>query len=107
MEKLSFRTSADENGRIETIEIGGVLVLETAIELKNELVGVVDRLSSKVKITFIKVEEVDLAGVQLLVVFIREMDKLKVEYQIDWNLEEEQKELLINVGIGIELYMNN
>jgi anti-anti-sigma regulatory factor len=107
MEKLSFRTSADKSGRIETIEIGGLLVLETALELKDELVGVIDRLSSKVKITFFEVEEMDLSGVQLLVAFIRKMDKTKVEYQIDWKLEEEQKALFVNVGIGIELFMNN
>jgi anti-anti-sigma regulatory factor len=107
MEKLSFRTSADKSGRIETIEIGGLLVLETALELKDELIGVIDRLSSKVKITFFEVEEMDLSGVQLLVAFIRKMDKTKVEYQIDWKLEEEQKALFVNVGIGIELFMNN
>jgi ABC-type transporter Mla MlaB component len=106
MEKLSFRTSADKNGRIEMIEIGGLLVLETALDLKDELVGVVDRLSNKVKITFFEIPEMDLSGVQLLVAFIRKMDKMKVGYQIDWKLDQEQKTLFVNVGIGIELFMN-
>lgn len=107
MEKLKFRTSANKNGRIETIEIGGLLVLETAVELKDELVGIVDHLSSKVKITISDLEEIDLAGVQLLVAFIRNMDQKKVGYKIDWNLDEEQKALFVNVGIGTELFMKN
>lgn len=107
MEKLSFRTSADKDGRIEAIDIGGLLVLETALELKDELVGVADRLSNKVKITFFEVEEMDLSGIQLLITFFRKMDKMKVGYQIDWKLEQEQKMLFVNVGIGTELFMNN
>lgn len=106
MGKLSFRISADKNGRIERIEGGGLVVLETALELKNELVGISDRLSSKVKITILELEELDLSGVQLMVAFIRHMDKMKVEYQIDWNIDEDQKALFVNVGIGNELFMN-
>lgn len=106
MGKLSFRISADKNGRIERIEVGGLAVLETALELKNELVGISDRLSSKVKITILELEELDLSGVQLMVAFIRHMDKMKVEYQIDWNIDEDQKALFVNVGIGNELFMN-
>lgn len=106
MGKLSFRTSADKQGRIEAIEIGGLLVLETALELKNELVGVADRLNIKVKITIFELEEMDLSGVQLLVAFIRHLDNMKIEYQINWNLDEEQRALFVNVGIGNELFMN-
>ncbi len=106
MGKLSFRTSADKKGRIDGIEIGGLAVLETALELKNELVGISDQLSNKLKITILELEELDLSCVQLLVAFVRLMDKIKVEYQIYWNLDEEQKALFINVGIGNELFMN-
>lgn len=106
MGKLSFRTSADKQGRIEGVEIGGLLVLETAIELKNELLGIADRLNIKTKISFLELEEMDLSCVQLLVAFIRHMDKIKVEFQIDWNLNEEQRALFVNVGIENELFMN-
>lgn len=106
MGKLSFQTLADKQGRIEGVEIGGLLVLETAIELKNELVGILDHLNSKVKITISELEEMDLSGVQLLVAFIRHMDKMKIKYQIDWDLDEEQQLLFVNVGIGNELFMN-
>jgi len=106
MGKLSFRTLDDEQGRVEAIEVGGLLVLETAAELKNELVGIADRLSIKLKITVLELEEMDLSGVQLLVAFIRYIDKLKIEYQFVWNLDEEQKKLFVNVGVGNELFMN-
>lgn len=106
MGKLSFRTSADKQGRIVGIEIGGLAVLETALELKNELVGIADRLSTKVKITILELEELDLSVVQLLVALVRYMDKMKVKYTIYWNLDDEQKALFVNVGIGNELFMN-
>ena len=107
MEKLRFRTSADNNGRIETIEIGGFLVLETALELKNELVNISNRIHDEVKISMSELEEMDLPAVQLLVAFIRNMDQKKIKYQIKWDLEEDQRAFYKNVGLGDELYMNN
>jgi anti-anti-sigma regulatory factor len=107
MEKLRFRTSANKQGRIETIEIGGLLVLETALELKNELVGIVDGLSNKLKIIIVELEEMDLSCVQMLVAFVRHLDKKKIKFQIKWNLNEDEKAIFVNVGIGTELFMNN
>lgn len=107
MEKLRFLTQADENGRIETIEIGGLLVLETALELKSELVDIANRLSNNVKITICDLEEMDLSAAQLLVAFIRQMNQKELKFQIEWNIGKEQKSLFVNVGIGVELFMNN
>jgi len=107
MEKLRFRTSADNDGLIDTIEIGGLLVLETALELKNELVIVSNRISQEVKIRIGELAEMDLSSVQLLVAFMRNLDQKSIRYQIDWNLEEDQQAFFIHVGIGNELYMNN
>jgi anti-anti-sigma regulatory factor len=104
---LRFRTLADEHGRIETIEMSGLLVLETAQHLKNELIAILNRLSNKVIINIFELEEMDLSGVQLLVAFIRHMDQMKVNFHFNWNLDEEQKLLFVNVGIGTELFMNN
>jgi hypothetical protein len=33
------------------------------------------------------------------------MDQLKIRYQFDWQLNEEQKLLFSNVGVGSELFM--
>ena len=107
MEKLKFRALADEHGRIELIEIGGLIVLETAFKLKDELVAVVNNLSNHVIINIFELEELDLSGVQLLVAFIRKMDQMKINYRFNWNIEEEQKALFANVGLGIDLFMNN
>ncbi len=106
MEKLKFRVLAEDRGRIETIEIGGLVVLETAFQLKNELVAIENKLSSKVIINIFELEELDLSGVQLLVAFIRQMDQRKINYQFNWNIDEEQKALFSNVGLGNELFMN-
>lgn len=107
MEKLKFRALADECGRIELIEIGGLITLETAFQLKNELVAVVNNLSNHVIINIFELEELDLSGVQLIVAFIRQMDQMKINYRFNWNIEEEQKALFANVGLGIDLFMNN
>lgn len=107
MEKLKIHTLADNNGRIGTIEVGGMLNLETALELKNELVIHSKHLADEVKIRICELEEMDLPAIQLLVAFIRSMDQKKIKYKIEWSMEEEQKAFFINVGVGHELYMNN
>lgn len=107
MEKLKFRTLADESGRITSIELSGRLVLETSFQLKNELVAAVNNLNNNVIINIFELEDMDLSGAQLLIAFIRQMDHLKINYQFNWNIDEEQKSLFSNVGLGIELLMNN
>ncbi|MDP3432845.1 MAG: hypothetical protein Q8T04_07780 [Bacteroidota bacterium] len=107
MEKLKFLALADKHGKIERIDMGGLIVLETAFELKNELVAIENNLCDNVKITIFELEELDLAGVQLLVAFVRKMDQMKITYQFNWNIEEEQKALFTNVGLGVELFINN
>jgi anti-anti-sigma regulatory factor len=98
---------ADKHGKIERIDMGGLIVLETASKLKNELVAIENNLCDNVIINIFDLEELDLAGVQLLVAFIRKMDQMKINYQFNWNIKEEQKALFTNVGLGIELFMNN
>lgn len=107
MGKLRFLTSANKDGQIETIEIGGLLILETASELKNEFLKIVDHLSMELRIHIYDLEEMDLPGVQILVAFFRLMDKKKIAFQVLWTLEADQKEFFANLGIGVELYMNN
>lgn len=107
MEKLKFLALADKHGKIERIDLGGLIVLETAFQLKNELVAIENNLCDNVKITIFELEELDLAGVQLLVAFVRKMDQMKINCQFNWNIEEEQKALFINVGLGVELFINN
>jgi anti-anti-sigma regulatory factor len=107
MEKLKFLALADKHGKIERIDLGGLIVLETAFQLKNELVAIENNLCDNVIITIFELEELDLAGVQLLVAFVRKMDQMKINYQFNWNIEEEQKALFTNVGLGVELFINN
>ena len=106
MEKLLFRTLADDQGRIEKIEMGGLLVVETAHQLKNELVAIENRLSKNLIINIHELEEMDLSGVQLLIAFIRQANQKKVSYQFKWDIDKEMETLFLNVGIGVELFMN-
>ena len=107
MEKLRLHCLVDEQGRIETIEISGRLILETAFQLKDELVAIENKCSDKITIRIFELEEMDLSGVQLLKAFIRRMEQMKINCHFNWEIDEEQKLLFINVGIGAELFMNN
>lgn len=107
MSKLRLLTSANKDGQIETIEISGLLILETALELKNEFLRITDRLNMELIIAVKELEEMDLPGVQVLVAFFRLLDKKKINFKVQWTLKADQKEFFISLGIGVELYMNN
>jgi hypothetical protein len=107
MENMNFKKSLNEQGRITGIEIGGGLVLENSQELKKELAGLVDHLSNRVDITILNAEEIDLSCIQLFIALIKSMNETHVSYQFVWDLGEDQKALLENVGLGNELYLNN
>lgn len=107
MESLKFEILADEQGRITALEIGGVLTLENAQQLKKEFVGVLNRLSDDLKVTIKNVEEIDLSCIQLIMAFIRHLNEFNVDCQLELNLEDEQKLLLENVGLKNELFMTN
>ena len=107
MESVNFRVTSNKQNRIIGIEMGGMLVLENAQLIKNELLKILDMLNGQVKITISEPDELDISFIQLLVAFIRSMDQLKVSYQFDWMIDEDQKILLEHVGLSQELYIQN
>ncbi|HZL08439.1 MAG TPA: STAS domain-containing protein [Prolixibacteraceae bacterium] len=107
MESVKFKKSLNEQGQITGLEIGGMLVLQNSEQLQNEFISVFDVLSDQVKITISEVDEIDLSCIQLFVAFIRRMDEIDVTYQFCWNIDEDQKSLLENVGLSYELWMSN
>jgi hypothetical protein len=106
MENVNFRITSNKQSRITGIEIGGMLVLENAQDIKNELLRALDMLSNKVTVTISQPDELDISFIQLLAAFIRSMDKLQVTYQFNWLIDEDQRILLEHVGLGQELFMN-
>lgn len=107
MENFIFQKTLGEQGRIVSIEISGLLILENSQELKKEFLGVIDCLSNQVKISVSNVSDIDLSFIQLLMAFIRQMNVAHLAYQFEWNLDEDQKTLFENVGLSNELNMNN
>ena len=107
MENLIFQKSLNETGQIVGLEIGGLLVLDNSQQLKIELVNASALLSSQLKILISNPEEIDVSCIQLLVGFTKYMDENRINYQFEWNLDEDQKSLLKNVGLSNELYLNN
>ncbi len=106
MEKLNYKIKTDDNGLVTELEIEGPLVLDNALDLKNEFVGVVGRLAKSVKISIKNITDIDVSCVQLFLALIRYLDENHVVYQLDWNLEGDQKALLESVGLGNELFLN-
>lgn len=106
MDSINFKKSVDEQGQITKLEMGGLLVLENAEYLKNELIAAVDKFSNKVTIEVKNVQEIDLACIQLILALIRFLDDHHVSYQFSWRLSEEHQSLLENVGFGNELFLN-
>jgi anti-anti-sigma regulatory factor len=105
MEKLKFSALTDDSGKITTINLSGSLVVDTAQQLKSEFISATNKLSDSLSIHIRDVVDMDISAVQLFVAFIRRMDQLKIRYQFDWQLNEEQKLLFSNVGVGSELFM--
>jgi hypothetical protein len=107
MENFKFQVSSDDQNRISGLEISGFLVLDNSQQVKNEFVRISELLSNRVRITIMEPEEMDVSFIQLLLGFIRRMDELKVTYQFNWNLDEDQKSLFEHVGLSDAIYMNN
>jgi hypothetical protein len=107
MEDSKIQLKTNEQGQIANIELGGMLVLENIQTIKKELVGALSCLADRVKISVIGPTEIDLSFIQLLVAMIRQMDKLNILYRIDWQIDDDQKLLLEQVGMSNELFLIN
>lgn len=107
MENIKFQKIMNEQGFISGLEVGGVLVLDNSQQFKQELVGVIDRLSENVEITISELEDIDISCIQLFVAFIRSMDKLDLTYHLIWKIEEDQKQLLESIGLSNDFFLNN
>lgn len=107
MEKVKFQKSLDESGRILRLEVSGLFILETSELIKNKFIEVADQLSQTVHLVVSDLEDIDLSGIQLFIAFFKEMNKRKVVYTVEWNIDEDQKLLLENVGLSNELFIDN
>jgi len=107
MESVKIKKISDEQGRVTGLEIGGLLVLDNSQQLKKELVDVISTLSDQVEITITYLDEMDLSCIQLIVAFVKRLDEMNITFQLNWNLSENQKSLLMNVGLKNELLMNH
>ncbi len=97
----------NESGLISEIEIGGMLILENAEQLRKEFMDTIGILNDHIIIKVSTLEEIDIPCIQLFIAFIRKMNNLKIKFQFNWDIDEDQKMLLENVGLSDELFMNN
>lgn len=107
MEKVKFQKSLDESNRILKLEVSGLFILENSELIKSKFIEVADQLSQSVHLFISDLEDIDLSGIQLFIAFFKEMNKKKVDYTVEWNIDEDQKLLLENVGLSNELFIDN
>jgi len=107
METLKFQKTLNNLDRVSELIIGGLLNLENSQKLQKELVGVMGELQDQVKIIISNPEEIDLSCIQLIIAFIKYMDANHITCQFEWNLDEDQRLLLENVGLSTELFIPN
>jgi len=97
----------NESGLISELEIGGMLILENAEQLRKEFVDAIGILNDHIIIKVSNLDEIDIPCIQLFIAFIKKMNDLKIKFKFNWNIDEDQKMLLENVGLSDELFMNN
>ena len=107
MESYTFKKLENKDGQIKGLEIGGLLVLENANDLKRDFLSTSRIMDKQLKINISDVLDIDLSFIQLLLAFITEMGEQHVTYSLKWNLDDDQKTLLENVGLSSELFINN
>lgn len=103
----TFKKLENEDGQITGLEIGGLLVLENANDLKRDFLNASRIMGKQLKINISDVSDIDLSFIQLLLAFITEMDEKHVTFSVKWNLDDDQKTLLENVGLSTDLFINN
>jgi hypothetical protein len=106
MERIVFKKSFNDQGLISKLELGGMLVLENSVHLKDELVTASKNLNIKVKIEVKDIDEIDISCIQIILAFIKFMDDHHVSYTFEWSLSDDHYLLLENVGFSNELFLN-
>lgn len=107
MDSVKICVLKNTKGDLTSLTFGGLLVVENSQKIKDELVGLVDSVASSVLITIEDVEDIDLTFIQLLVAFQKKLTEKKTEFSVNWNLDDDQRILFKNVGLGDELLMND
>lgn len=106
MESVKFQKSSNSEGIVTQISISGFLTIENAQQLKKEFIAVIPNLNNQVKIVIHEVDDIDVSFVQLVVAFTRHVTNIGIMYNLQWNLDDEQRLLFENVGLSFELSMN-
>lgn len=104
MGSFKFQKTLNEEGLVTGLELGGLLVLENSQNIKDEFIAVVDRLSKVQEITVSDMEEIDISCIQIMAAYIRILDRLNVKYQVNWNIDQEQRQLLESIGLSNDFF---
>lgn len=104
MASFKFQKLTNEQGLVNGLDLGGALVLEHSQRLKEELVASVNNLDKHLNIRISELEEIDISCIQLVAGFIHVLDRLKVKYSFNWEIDEEQKHLLESIGLSNDFF---
>lgn len=106
MDGLKIQHKRDESGLLSGIKISGNLVVENARQLKKEFLDVAVISGKQLNVEFVDVDDIDVSCIQLIVAFASQLEKQRVKYRFDWDISIDLKELIENVGLSEELFIN-
>jgi len=106
MDNFKFKTTVDKSGLITNLSVGGLLVIENAQKIKDELSGIMSKLSDSLEIEISEVDHIDLSFIQLIVSFSAFLNTKNIRLKTNWNLDDEQRKLIESVGLSNELFLN-
>jgi len=106
MDNFKFKTTVDQSGLITNLSVGGLLVIENAQKIKDELSGIMSKLSDSLEIEISEVDHIDLSFIQLIVSFSDFLNTKNIRLKTNWNLDDEQRKLIESVGLSNELFLN-
>lgn len=101
---MVFQRIVNETGRVSGLNLGGRLVLDNSQQLKSEFVDLLGSLDDSLHITVSDLEEIDVSCIQLLVAFFYKLDEMKVKYKLEWKIDDDQMQLLENVGLNNDFF---
>ena len=104
MESATIKKITNHDGQINCLELQGMLVVFNSQKIKDEFVSVVSNAAAQIDVVVSEVDEIDLSFIQLIVAFTSQLTKSGVGCRLHWNLTDEQRSLLENVGMINELF---
>lgn len=99
MKEYQIELSSNKKAKSVSIELSGCLNVTNILDIKKEINSAI-KSSKKIELKIIDIEDADLTIVQLLVALQQKSKASKVNFKVDFNLNNEATELLKRAGFS-------